>query len=241
MTDRNRLWIYYERDRSYSRDRSQKYYDRNKLCRRDRSLKDYQNNYKRWNDNTFQDHGNRKNYIDHYKDKYRNENFYDSDRSYDMDSSYSRDRAYNRNRSYSRDRLQDYCRDVYKEESHKYKRRSRDCYEDVYENRHSMDKYECQFRNDRYDIIRGKPKEKPCLCGDQSCDSFYLELKKLYSSTVTGDVQDIPYFTAGIDVQDLHNLPTNIVDELELSDIHLIEQYILDKKKWKLRRWKSVL
>ena len=31
-------------------------------------------------------------------------------------------------------------------------------------------------------------------------------------------------------MQDLHNLPTNIVDELELSDIHLIEQYILDKE-----------
>ena len=44
------------------------------------------------------------------------------------------------------------------------------------------------------------------------------------------DVQDIPYFTVGIDVQDLHNLPTNIVDELELSDICLIEQYILDKE-----------
>ena len=42
--------------------------------------------------------------------------------------------------------------------------------------------------------------------------------KKWYSSTVAADVQD------------LHNLPTNIVDELELSDIHLIEQYILDKE-----------
>ena len=31
-------------------------------------------------------------------------------------------------------------------------------------------------------------------------------------------------------MQDLHNLPTNIVDELELSDIHLIEQYILGKE-----------
>ena len=31
-------------------------------------------------------------------------------------------------------------------------------------------------------------------------------------------------------MQDLHNLPTNIVDELELSDIHLIEQYILEKE-----------
>ena len=61
-------------------------------------------------------------------------------------------------------------------------------------------------------------------------DSFYSELKKLYSSTVAVDVQDIPYFTVVIDVQDLHNLPTNIVDELELSDIHLIEQYILNKE-----------
>ena len=31
-------------------------------------------------------------------------------------------------------------------------------------------------------------------------------------------------------MQDLHNLPTNIVDELELSDIGLIEQYILEKE-----------
>ena len=81
-----------------------------------------------------------------------------------------------------------------------------------------MDKYECQFRNDKYEIIRGRPKEKLCSHGDQSCDSFYSELKKWYSSRVA------------IDVQDLHNLPTNIVDGLELSDIHLIEQYILEKE-----------
>ena len=105
-----------------------------------------------------------------------------------------------------------------REEHHKYKRRSRDYYEDIYENRHSMDKYECQFRNDNYDIIKGRPKEKSCPCSDQSCDSFYSELKKWYSSTVA------------LDVQDVHNLPTNIVDELELSDIHLIEQYIWDKE-----------
>ena len=81
-----------------------------------------------------------------------------------------------------------------------------------------MDKYECQFRNDNYDIIRGRPKEKFCSCGDQSCDSFYSELRKWYSSRVA------------VNVQDLHNLPTNIVDELELSGICLIEQYILDKE-----------
>ena len=81
-----------------------------------------------------------------------------------------------------------------------------------------MDKYEHQFRNDNYDIIRGMPKEKPCSLGDQSCDSFYSELEKWYSSGVA------------IDVQDLHNLPTNIVDGLELSDIHLVEQYILEKE-----------
>ena len=33
-----------------------------------------------------------------------------------------------------------------------------------------------------------------------------------------------------VDVQDLHNLPTKIIDGLELSDICLIEQYILDKE-----------
>ena len=44
------------------------------------------------------------------------------------------------------------------------------------------------------------------------------------------DVQDIPYFTEEVDVQDLQDFPTNLVDELELSDIHLIEQYILDKE-----------
>ena len=63
------------------------------------------------------------------------ENFYDSNRSFDMDNSHSRDR------SYSRDRLQYYCRDVYKEENHKYKRGSRDYYEDAYEDRHGKDKY----------------------------------------------------------------------------------------------------
>ena len=44
------------------------------------------------------------------------------------------------------------------------------------------------------------------------------------------DVQDIPYFTDEVDVQDLVDLPTNIIDELELPDIHLTEQYNLDKE-----------
>ena len=104
-----------------------------------------------------------------------------------------------------------------------------------------MDKYEYQFRNDRYEIIRGRPKEKPCSHGDQSFDNCYLELKKLYSSTVAVDVQNIPYFTVGIDVQDLHNLPTNIVDELELSDIHLIEQYILNKEEMEAQEMKECI
>ena len=93
-----------------------------------------------------------------------------------------------------------------------------------------MDKYEHQFRNDRYEIIRGRPKEKPCSWGYQSCDSFYSIPKKLYSSTVAVDVQDMPYFTDEVNVQDLHNVPTNIVNELELSDIHVKEQYILEKE-----------
>ena len=138
------------------------------------------------------------------------------------DRSYVRDKLYDRN-SYSRDRLWDYCRDVYEEENHKYKRRYRDYYEDVYEDRHSRDKYKYQYKNDRYDKIKGRPKEKPCSHGDKNCDSFYSELEELYSSTVAVDVQDIPYFTVEVDVQDLHNLPTKIIDELELSDIHLIE------------------
>ena len=76
--------------------------------------------------------GNRRKYKDHYKDKYRDENFYDSDRSYDTDNSHGRDRhmtetghivetgttpkntketghiletIYDRNDSYSKDRL----------------------------------------------------------------------------------------------------------------------------------------
>ena len=109
---------------------------------------------------------------------------------------------YDRDDSYSRDRSQDYCRDAYKDENHRYKRRSRDYYEDTYENRHHLDKYEYQFINDRYDIITGRPKEKHCTHGDKS-DSFYAELEELYSSMGT-------------------------VDELQLSDICLIEKYILD-------------
>ena len=41
---------------------------------------------------------------------------------------------------------------------------------------------------------------------------------------VAVDVQDIPYFTDEVDVQDLQDLPTKIIDELELSDICLIEK-----------------
>ena len=47
---------------------------------------------------------------------------------------------------------------------------------------------------------------------------------------VAVDVQDIPYFTDEVDVQVLQDLPTEVVDELELSDICLIEQYILNKE-----------
>ena len=43
-------------------------------------------------------------------------------------------------------------------------------------------------------------------------------------------MQDIPYFTDEVDVQDLHDLSTNIIDEAELSGIHCIEQYILNKE-----------
>ena len=40
----------------------------------------------------------------------------------------------------------------------------------------------------------------------------------------------MPYFTVEVDMQDLQDLPTKIIDELELSDICLIEKYILDKE-----------
>ena len=93
-----------------------------------------------------------------------------------------------------------------------------------------MDKYECEFRNDRYDIIRDRTKEEYCSLGDKGCDSFYAELEELYSSIGAVDVQDMPYFTVEVDVQVLQDLPTKIIDELELSDIHLIERYILDKE-----------
>ena len=169
MTDRNRSQNYYERENynTFQDHRSRRNYKYH-----------YKDKYERGFYNTFQNHGNRTNSKDHHKDKYRDGNFYDSDRSYDMGDSHGRDRSYSRDRPYSRDRSQDYCRDVYKEESYKYKRRFRDYYEDIYENKHGMDKYECQFRNDRYEIIRGRPKEKPCSHSDQSYDSFYSELEK---------------------------------------------------------------
>ena len=75
------------------------------------------------------------------KIKYGDENFYYSDRVYDTDDYHDRDRSYSKDSSYSRDRSQDYCRDVYKEENHKYKRRSRDYCEDAYEDRYDRDEY----------------------------------------------------------------------------------------------------
>ena len=71
-------------------------------------------------------------------------------------------------------------------------------------------------------------RKKPCSHGDKNCDSFYSELEELYYNTVAVDVQGMPYFTVEVDVQDLQDLPTKIIDELELSDICLIEKYILD-------------
>ena len=63
----------------------------------------------------------------------------------------------------------------------------------------------------------------------------------MYSGTVTVDVQDIPYFTVEVDVQDLHNLPTKIIDELELSNICLIEQYILAKEEMEAQEMKECI
>ena len=77
----------------------------------------------------------------------------------DTDNSQGIDRACYRNRSYSRDRLQDYCRDVYKEENHKYKRRSRDYYEDAYKDRYNRNKYKHQYRNESYNLSRDKSRE----------------------------------------------------------------------------------
>ena len=58
----SKLQKYYERDRSYSRDRSQKYYERNKSYRGDRSPQYYKNDYEREYYNTFLDQGNKRNY-----------------------------------------------------------------------------------------------------------------------------------------------------------------------------------
>ena len=256
MIDRKRSWNYYERDRSNSRDRSWTYYDRIKLCRRDRSPKYYKMIIKESIVAHFRTMEIRENTkiiiktsigmkiskimidpmiwiilkveIGHITETGHIAESGTSPRN-TRDKSYIRDKLNDTN-SYSRDRSWDYCRDVCKEENHKYKRRSRIYYEDVYKDRHGRDKYKHQCKNDRYDIIRDRLKGKPCSCSDKSCDSFYLELEELYTGTVVVDVQDIPYFTVEVNVQDLHNFPTKVIDELELSDIHLIEKYILDKE-----------
>ena len=68
-------------------------------------------------------------------------------------------------------------------ENRKYKRRSRDYHEnrceDGYVNEYNdsyrdRNKYKHQYRNDRYDKIRGRPKEKPWSHGDKNCDSSVL-------------------------------------------------------------------
>ena len=52
-------------------------------------------------------------------------------------------------------------------------------YNDSYRDRN---KYKHQYRNDRYDKIRGRLKEKPCSHGDTKCDSSYSELEELYKT-----------------------------------------------------------
>ena len=108
--------------------------------------------------------------------KYRDENFHDSDRSYDMDDSHSRDR------SYSRDRLRDYHRDVYKEDNHKYKRRSRVYYGDAYEDRHDRDKYKHQYRNESYNLGRDISREKQCECNARK--NPYFSKLELVNNTI---------------------------------------------------------
>ena len=76
-------------------------------------------------------------------------------------------------------------------ENHKYKRRSRDYHENgcedsyvngYYDSYRDRNKYKHQYRNDRCDKIRGRPKEKPCSHDDKNCDSSYSELEELYKT-----------------------------------------------------------
>ena len=81
-------------------------------------------------------------------------------------------------------------------ENHKYKIRFRDYHEkkceDGYVNEYNdscrdRNKYKHKYRNDRYDKIRGRPKEKLCSHGDKNCDSSYSELEELYQNIATDD------------------------------------------------------
>ena len=126
--------------------------------------------YKRANYSAFQDHGNRRKYKDCYKDKYRDEKFYNRDRSYD------------RNDSYSRDRLQGYYRE-FKDQRHEI--RSEDYYKDRYgkENHRNSDKNKNKYqkKDQHKNDSNGKSsgfKERDYLYDED--DIFHLEIERVY-------------------------------------------------------------
>ena len=70
-----------------------------------------------------------------------------------------------------------------RKKNHKYKRRSRDYYKDAYEEDGcARDKYKHQYRNERYEKIRGRPKEKPCPHGDKIVIVYTQSLKNCTKS-----------------------------------------------------------
>ena len=111
-----------------------------------------------------------------------------------------RDRSYSTDRSYSRDRLQGYYykndyRNDYKKENHRdfknqrHERRSRDYYEGAYEDRYIKDKdsnkYRYRYRDDSYDKIKHRSKEKDYLCDDDDDDIFHSKIERVHKSLQT--------------------------------------------------------
>ena len=81
-----------------------------------------------------------------------------------------------------RENIESY-KDKYREENHKYKRRSRDYYyEDVYEDRHDRDKYKHQYRNESYNLGKDRSREEQHECNARKTP--YFSKLELINSTI---------------------------------------------------------
>ena len=159
---------------------------------------------------------------------------------------YNDDYRVNYRDDYRNDYRDDYrndYRDDCRKENHrnfkdqKYKRKYRDNYENTYEDRYNKDNHGDSYRNkdrnknkdqhrdDSYDQIRGRSKEKECSYDDRKDDSFEAKLKRVHKSLQTmSKEKEIAIALMLVDSENLDYIVDSIHSQADVD--HLIAERI---------------